>query len=148
MSKPLKMQDFDVFFFCPLSSFFIFLPQCLTNHNPKAYQPYYFLKELKKIFQEHLNKLLKLWLKFCCDQQKIKQMSHFWHFNDHNSESKHDNQTNDPIFLIYSLNFIHWFISFLHLKIFKIQFHGVPSLYYVQVFKLLIYMPRCHFQVC
>ena len=135
-------------FFCPLSSFFIFLPQYLTNHNSKAYQPHYFPKELKKIFQEHLNKLLKLWLKFFCDQQKIQKMSHFWHLNDHNSGSKHDNQTNDSIFLIYSLNFIHWYVSFLHLKTFKIQFHEVPSLHYALVCKLQIYMPRWHFQVC
>ena len=104
-SKPLKIQDFSVVVFLLLllltQQFFIFLSQYLTNHNSKAYQPYYFLKELKKIFHEHLNKLLKLWLKFCCDQQKIQKMSHFWQFNGHNSGSKHDNQTNDPIFLIY-----------------------------------------------
>ena len=46
----------------------------------------------------HLNISLKLWLIFCCHQQKIVKMSHLWHFNDHNSESKHDNKTNDPIF--------------------------------------------------
>ena len=102
--NPWKYRISVLLFFCYcccwLSSF-LFLPQYLTNHNSKAYQPYYFLKELKKIFHEHLNKLLKLWLKFCCDQQKIQKMSHFWHFNGHNSGSKHDNQTNDPIFLIY-----------------------------------------------
>ena len=35
------------------------------------------LKELDKIFQMHLNILPKLWLIFCCHQQKIQKMIHF-----------------------------------------------------------------------
>ena len=46
---------------------------------------------LSEIFQVHLNVLPKLWLIFCFHQQNIQKMNHFWHFTDHNSESKHDN---------------------------------------------------------
>ena len=35
------------------------------------------LKEIDKIFQMHLNILPKLWLIFCCHQQKIQKMIHF-----------------------------------------------------------------------
>ena len=66
-----------------------------------------FPKELNKISQAHLNMLLKLWLIFCCHQQKMQKISHFWRFNDHNSGgSKHDKCTNDPVFLIHSLSSI------------------------------------------
>ena len=62
-----------------------------------------FPKELNKISQAHLNMLLKLWLIFCCHQQKMQKISHFWRCNDHNSGgSKHDKCTNDPVFLIHS----------------------------------------------
>ena len=50
--------------------------------------------------------------------------SNFSHFDNYNSGSKHDNYTNDPIFLIYPFRSIHWFTSFLHFKTFKIQSHG------------------------
>ena len=53
-------------------------------------KPYYFLTELKKIFQVHLNVFPRL-TNFCCHQQKIQKMNHFWYFNDHNSGNKHDN---------------------------------------------------------
>ena len=36
----------------------------------------------------------------------MQKMSHFWHFRDYSSRSKH-NKTNDTIFLIYSLCSIH-----------------------------------------
>ena len=45
------------------------MPQCLTNCNLKR-----------------------------CHQQKIQKVSHVWLFNDHNSVSRHDNKTNNPIF--------------------------------------------------
>ena len=51
------------------------------------------------------------------------------HSNDHNSRSKHDNQENDRIFFIYSSSSIHWYISFLHFKTFKIQFHEITPLH-------------------
>ena len=85
--------------------------------------------------------MLKLWLSFCCPQQKIQKMNHFWHFNDHNSGSKDDNKKNNLIFFIYSLTSSPWYISFLYLKTFKIQFLEVPpSLYYALVCKIHIYM--------
>ena len=49
-------------------------------------------------------------------------MSHFCHFNDYNSSGKNDHQTNDPIFLIYSLSSIRWYISYLYFRTFKTQF--------------------------
>ena len=102
----------------------------------------YFLKELKTIFQVHLNILPKLGLVFCCYQQRIWKIRHFWHSKDHNFESKHDKYTNDCIFLIYFLGSVRWPISFLHFKTLKIQFHGVPLLHYVLVCKIHIYMPN------
>ena len=74
----------------------------------------------------HVNNLSILWLIFCWHQEKKQKMSHLWHFNDHNSRCKRDNKTNDPIFSIYSLSCICWYILFLHFKTFKIQFHGIP----------------------
>ena len=62
------------------------------------------------------------------------------------SGGKHDSQTNDPIFFIYSLSFICWYILILHFKTFKIQFHGVlPPLHYVLVCKMYIYMLKMTF---
>ena len=63
------------------------LTSCYGSSEPN--NPQHFLKELNKIFQMHLNILLKLWLNFCCHHQKI-QMRHFGHFNDHNPSSKQD----------------------------------------------------------
>ena len=56
----------------------------------------------------------------------------FWYFlvfivycnlNSHSSQSKHGNRTNDPIFSIYSLMRIRWYVSFLHFITFKSQFY-------------------------
>ena len=41
----------------------------------------------------------------------------------YNSRSKHDNLTNDPIFLICSIRL---YISFLYFNTFKVQFYGLP----------------------
>ena len=68
--------------------------------------------------------------------------SNFSHFRNYNSGSKHDNYTNDPIFLICSLSSIRWYISFLHFNTFKIQSHGVPHLHYVLVRKINIYKSK------
>ena len=38
-----------------------------------------------------LDEFLKLRLVFCCNRQKIQNMSQFSHLNGHNSGSKHDN---------------------------------------------------------
>ena len=70
---------------------------------------------LNKIFQIHLHILPKLLLIFYCHHKKIQKLSHSWHFNDHNSRGKYNN-----------LSSLRWYISFLHFKIFKIQFHGIP----------------------
>ena len=78
---------------------------------------------------------------YCCHQQKIQKMSHFWH-KDHNTGNKYDNLTNNAIYFIYSLSSIRWYISFLHFKTFKIQFHGIITLHYVQACKIHIYTPR------
>ena len=78
----------------------------------------------------HINILYKLWLSFCWHQQKIQKMSIFWHFKDYNLGRKHDKwqMMIDPIFTINSLRSICWYISFLHFKALKIQFHGVPNI--------------------
>ena len=111
----------------------------LYNGSSKSNNPYHFLRELNKIFQIHVNILSKLWLIFCWHQPKIQKMIHFWYFNDHNLGSKHDNLTNDRIFSTYSLTSIRWYISFLHLKTFKIQFYGsLPSLPKMTLTSLLI----------
>ena len=94
----------------------------------------------------------KLWLIFCWHQPKIQKMIHFWHFNDHNLGSKHDNLTNDPIFSTCSLSSIRWYISFLHFKTFKIQFYGsLPSLPKMTLSSLLtrtsfFYKKFCNFR--
>ena len=78
-----------------------------------------------RFFRCTLSILHKSWLTFCWFQQKIQKMSHFRHFNDHTFGSKHDNYIKDPIFSIYTLSSISWYISFLHFKIIKIQIYGV-----------------------
>ena len=83
-----------------------------THAISRRLKPYNFLRELNKISQLHWNILLKLWLIFYCHEQKIQKMSHFWHLNDHNSRSKHDKWTKDPICLIYSeISSLVYFIS-------------------------------------
>ena len=62
----------------------------------------------------------------------------FWHFNDHNSWSKRNNQT-------YYLSSIRWSISLTCFKTFKIQFHGVPPLHYVLVCKIRTYLLQMTF---
>ena len=85
----------------------------------------------------------KLLLIFAVISWKYKKCAIFWHFNDYNPGSKHDNYTNDFIFHIYSLSSIcWWYISFLHFKSLKIQFHGVFLLHSVLVCKIFIYMPK------
>ena len=73
--QPLKIESF---IFLLTQQFFYH--RWLTNGNSKTNWPCHFLKELKKILQVHLNVLPKLWLIFCCRQQKIQNMSHFLTF--------------------------------------------------------------------
>ena len=75
----------------------------------------------------------------------IWKISHFLHFNDNNFGSKHDNETNGPIFLISYLSFIRCYIYFMHFKTLKIQFHGVPLLHCVLVCKIHLSCRRLHF---
>ena len=137
-----------------IPKFCIFKGLHLANNGWEPNNPYHFLKKLNEIFQMHLNILSKLWLIVCCHQEQIQNMSYFRHFNDHNSGGKHGNQTNDPIFKIYSLGPIRWHISYLHLKknaflllIFKIQCHGVP--FYIMVWSVnCTYTSQRYFQAC
>ena len=69
----------------------IFKGWYLANGILESNNPWHFLKVLNKIFQMHVNIFSKLLLIFCWHQQKIQKMSYFWHFNDHNLGSKHDN---------------------------------------------------------
>ena len=81
-----------------------------ATDNPEANILRHFLKDLKKIFQIHVNISPKLWLIFCCHLQKTQQMSNFWHSNNYNSMGKNDNElTNNPIFIIYYLSSIFQF---------------------------------------
>ena len=75
--------------------------------------------------QMHLNILPKLWLSFCCHQQKTQKANHFWHFMTKTLGVNMITKQNDPFFLICSLNTIRWHLSLLHLKTVKIQFHGL-----------------------
>ena len=90
---------------------------------------------------ESLKYLAKLRLIFRSNKQKIQKISHFSYFNDRNSRSKHDNLTNDPIFLICSLSsvLVYFTSAFQNLQI---QFQGVPPIPYVLVCKIQTYMPK------
>ena len=101
------------------AGFFIFLSSVFHERQLQGLFIILFL-----IFQVHSNILLRLLLFFTT--QKI---GHFWHFNDQKAGSNYDNSTNNPIFLIYFLSSIHWYVSFLHFKTFKFHFHGVPLLH-------------------
>ena len=108
--------------------------------------PWNFLKERNEIFQMQLNVLYNLWLMFCCNQQKVQKMGHFWHFSDHKSESNHDDQTNDRIFLIYFLNFIRWYISFFYFNTFKVQVMGSLLCILFCSLKYIFTCQRWHFK--
>ena len=64
---------------------------------------------------------------------KLKKMHFLRQFKDHNSGTKHGNQTNDPIFFIYFSRSNCFQHSFLYLKKAKVYFHGV------------FYRPECIF---
>ena len=64
--QPLKVQSF-ITFLLTRQFFDISILNNLRTLTPK---PIHFLKELKKIFQVHLNVLPTLRLMFCCHQQK------------------------------------------------------------------------------
>ena len=81
----------------------------------------------------------------CCHQRKIHKINHFRRFTDDNFGSKHDHETNDPIFLISSLSSIGCYILFFAFKELKIHFHGVPLLDYVLVCEMHISCRKLHF---
>ena len=84
-----------------------------------------FSKIANKIFQMHLNILLKLWPIFCCHQQKIQKWAIFDILM---TVTLVGNMISRQMaFFIYSLSSISWYISFLHFKSFKMQFHEVPN---------------------
>ena len=90
--QDLKMLDFCIFLF----TFFCFFFNISTLNISETLIPNtinHIISWIKinKVFQIHLNILPKLWLVFCCHQQKIPKMKHLWHFNYHSSGSKHDN---------------------------------------------------------
>ena len=65
--QPLKIQDLKIRYFFGVSAvFLIFLPE--ISHKRLLQSLLYFLEELNKIFQMHLNILFKLRLIFCGHQ--------------------------------------------------------------------------------
>ena len=77
------------------------------EHNAKGETPTSWILRVLKCKNEIYHIISKLWLIFCCQQQKTRKMSHFVHSSDYKSVHKHDNQTNYPIL-------------FLHFKTFKV----------------------------
>ena len=109
-----------------------FLPSISHKQQPQSIQ---FFERTQEYLSYALAQTVTI---FCCHQQKIQKISHFGYFNDSNLGSKHDNETNDPIFLISHLSCICCYIYFMHFKTLEIQFHGVPHLHYVLVCEILI----------
>ena len=125
-----------------LSSFVTFLPELsslkwqkrLIFSNPKTIWKIFFSssKKLYRFFHSEPPFIRCQPLKiqgFCIFFADSKV---FWYFlvfivycnlNSHSSQSKHGNRTNDPIFSIYSLMRIRWYVSFLHFITFKSQFY-------------------------
>ena len=71
----LKIRDFGTF--VDLAAFWYLYPWYLTSSNSKNLLTIPFLKKLNKMFQVHLNILPKLWLIFCCYQQKIWKIKNY-----------------------------------------------------------------------
>ena len=82
--QPLKMYNFGIFLWNQ-QFFYISTLSSSRTVTLKHIKYTIFCKNSNKIFQLHLNVLPKLWLTFCCHQQRIQKMSHLRHFNDHNS---------------------------------------------------------------
>ena len=80
--QPLKTQGFCIF--CELSTFScisILVISGMVTPKPLTIP---FPEDFNKIYQVHLNIIPKLWIMFCCHQQKILKTTYFWLFNDHN----------------------------------------------------------------
>ena len=73
----------------------------------------------------HRHKLISsLWF-FADISRKSQKWHNLWQFKYHNSERRHENQTNGPFIFFSRPNCFG--NPFLHLKIVKISFHGIPS---------------------
>ena len=95
-----------------------------ANGSSELHNSQYFLKGLNKTFQMHLNILLKL-IFAVFSSKYIKWVI----FDILMTITLGVNITRrmTPIFLIFSLSSILWYISFLHFKNLKFQSHGVPN---------------------
>ena len=80
----LKIQDFGILLLT--EHLFLFLPT--ISHERLTSNPTIFCKNSIRSFTCILP---KFWQIFFCYQREIPKISHFGHFKDHNSGSKHDN---------------------------------------------------------
>ena len=122
---------------------------CWVNSNPKVYHSWKnsgnSIGFFTCIFPNRLFFLLFFFLFFLLPSLEKTTISYFEHFNDDNFGSKYDNKTNYPIFFSISpLSSIHCYIYFLNFKTLKIQFHGLPLLHYVLLYKIH-FMPKIIF---
>ena len=113
---------------------YIFKGLYLANGSSECTNSLHFLKELNKVFQMFVNIFSKLPLIFCWHHQKIQKMSHFWHFNDHNSGSN----------LLFEFNPFLYFYFFFFVPS-KLSSLGVHPMYYFLVCKMHIDMPKMPF---
>ena len=99
---PIILSEVNFFNICVLSQCIVYRIQNAQNIHTFTYQKIYFtiffvcFWNRRKLEMYIL--LSKLWLIFSSHQKKLQEMSHFWHFIDHDSRSKHDKQTSDPVF--------------------------------------------------
>ena len=78
ISKISALEDTGFHYFFADSE--VFNISTLDNSRTVTLKLIHFLKELKKIIQVHLKVLPELWLTFCCRQQKIQKINHFFTF--------------------------------------------------------------------
>ena len=108
-TSTFKIRGFR-YSFVDLEIFLIFIPR--ISHEQLSPKTITIPFSARTICHVYLNILPKLWQTFRCYQQKIQKISDFWYFKDHRYGSKHDSKTNEPMFLIYSLWSIYWYVSF------------------------------------
>ena len=71
--------------------FLIFIHNILRTIKSKACWSYHFKQEINNICHVYLNVLPNLWQTFCSYQQKMQNISDFWHFKDYKYRRKHGN---------------------------------------------------------
>ena len=77
--QPFKIHSFTIF--CWLNSFQIFLPSIFHKWQLQNLWTIPFSERTKKdLLGALFNVLPKLWLMFCCHQQKIQKLCHFFSF--------------------------------------------------------------------